>query len=64
MEPLAGLIPSSLLLRPMPLKSNHTVQALNVEKLRMIVDVGKLHEALDNVHEDVAIRNEQAHTRA
>lgn len=30
----------------------------------MIVDVRKLHEALDNVHKDVAVRNAQARIRA
>lgn len=60
MELFTGLTTSSLLLQPVPLKSYRALQAINVEKLRKIDYVGKLHDALGNVHKDVAIRNEQS----
>lgn len=50
MEVFTGLTPSPLSLRPMPLKSYRTLQALDQEKALNMVDVGRLHESLNAVH--------------
>lgn len=64
MEVFTGLTPSPLLVRPMPLKTYRTVRVLDNERVRSIIDIGKLHESLEEMHKDVSKGNTQVRTRA
>lgn len=64
MEVFTELTPSLLILRPMLKRTYRTLYTKNQERLRSIVDVGRLHESLEVIHKEVLSRSKQAQKRA
>lgn len=63
LEVLTGLILLPMFLRSMSMKTYCTLQAINKEKVRRIVDVARLLESLELVHKEVPARSKLVFTR-
>lgn len=57
MEVFSRLKPSSLIIRSLPTRTYRDLKAIAEERFRSIVNIEKVHRALERMHKDVAERN-------
>lgn len=60
----AGLVPSPLLVRSMPIMAYSSLQILGQAQTQAIVDVRKLQESLEAMHQELSIKNDKARIKA
>lgn len=63
MEVFTGPTLSPLLFRPTPMKTYRTLQAIGDERLRSVVNVGKLQKSFDGINKEKSSNSVRVHTK-
>lgn len=63
MEVFSGLQPPAMVIRPIPLRPYRNMRTIDEERCKEIMNIGSMHDALQQMHENIVDRNRSRRTR-